>query len=162
MTLCLSLSFSHNSCVLWVFFHQEVKSLPLAYSNSKAEFSLGQFRTCWSDSTKVNPRFCHALCVPILRLSFHSACVTDSGLVRTYKDKRDFLCLRCRPLPEIGKERKLNIYITFAPSQQISGGLIFPLGCSKFKTPLTCLSDPTPLVSIPLMNSDFLPDSQDL
>lgn len=93
-------------------------------------------------------------------LSFHSAFVTDFGLLGTYKDKRDFLALRGRPLSEIGKGRKLNI--TFAPSWHISGGLMFPLGCSKFKSPLNCLADPTPSGSISLVNSDFLPDLPDL
>lgn len=93
-------------------------------------------------------------------LTFHSAFVTDPGLVGAYKGKRDLPALCSRLLSEVGKERKLNM--NFAPSQQISGGLIFPLGCSKFKTPLACSCDPAPLVPTHLVNSDFLPDSRDL
>lgn len=122
MTLCLSLSFSHNSffCVfICVFFHQEVKSLVLACSKSNAESFPLQLRTGWSDSTKVNPRFCCTLFVPsLITLSFHSAFVTDSGLVRPYKNKRDFLAVCCRPLS--GKERKSNI--TFASASRSQEG----------------------------------------
>lgn len=107
--------------VVGFFFHQEVKSLVLACSKSNAESFPLQLRTGWSDSTKVNPRFCCTLFVPsLIMLSFHLAFVADSGLVRPYKNKRDILAVCCRPLSEIGKERKSNI--TFASASRSQEG----------------------------------------
>lgn len=107
--------------VVGFFFHQEVKSLVLACSKSNAESFPLQLRTGWSDSTKVNPRFCCTLFVPsLIMLSFHLAFVADSGLVRPYKNKRDILAVCCRPPSEIGKERKSNI--TFASASRSQEG----------------------------------------